>query len=278
VREAARLLETTDAQVSQVLYTWLRASRHDDAAVAAMKELLRSAYQPVTPLFLDTMAALEASQRFPVPANPTADPDARRREARTSVVERLRGELAGVIDQKQGSAKAVSIKALLDNMAPDTVPARLRSEIAALFLDLPVAQQSELLHSQWKKIAGPEMIPALRQIYDTTPQTIYQAPSIAATAVERLYELDPPQTRILLLDEISRRAPRLPFHTLAMLPDATLPAMDQILLEHLEHNGREAEELIERYATSHMFYSKRDAMMRARTASNVIAGSGNNAA
>ena len=35
--------------------------------------------------------------------------------------------------------------------------------------------------------------------------------AIAATAVERLYELDPGQTRSLLIDEMSRPVPRLPY-------------------------------------------------------------------
>jgi hypothetical protein len=275
VHEAGRLLGIMDVQVSQILQTWLLASQHRDEAVAAMKELLRAPNQPVTPVFLDTLAAFEAWQRVPRPANPAADSDARRRyEARASIAEQLRGELAGVIDKKQDSAKAISIKTLLDNMAPETVPAGLRSEMATLFPELPAGQQSELLDSQWKKIAGPEMVPALRRIYDTAPQTSYPPPPLLAIAVERLYELDPNRTRMLLLDEMSRPVPRLPFRTLAMLPDATLPALDQLLLGHLKDNG-EAEPLIARYATAQIlegvktFYSKRDAAMRARTSANV---------
>jgi len=273
VREAGRLLGTTDAQVSQMLQTWLPASQHRDEAVAAMKELLRNANQPVTPVFLDTLATLESWLRIPPTANPASDADARRRyETRARIAERLRGELAGAIEGKRDRAKAISIKTLLDNMPPGTVPARLRSEIAGLFSELPAGLQSELLHSQWKEIAGPEMIPVLRRIYDAAPQTIHPSPPLVAAAVERLYELDPHQTRTLLLDEMNRPFPRLPFRTLALLPDATLPAMDQILLEHLEHDGgREAEELIARYATSGIlegvkrFHAKRDAAMRART-------------
>jgi hypothetical protein len=273
VREAASLLGTMDVQVGQILRTWLLSTQRRDAAVTAMRELLRSVTQPVTPSFVDTLAVLESWQRFPPPANPVADPDAKRRyEMRTNVGERLRGDLAGVIEQKRDSAKAISIKTLLDNMSPEAVPAKMRSEIAALSPELPTGQQSELLNSQWKKIAGPEMIPALRRIYASAPQAPYPEPPLLARAVERLYELDPNQTRRLILDEMSRLAPRLPLRTLAILPDATLPAIDQILLGHLEHDdGRPAEELIARYATPHilagvkMFYAKRDR----ETSSNV---------
>lgn len=186
----------------------------------------------------------------------------------------MRGDLAALIERKQGSAKAISIKTLLDNLTPGTVPVKLRAEIAGLFSELTPAQQSDLLNSQWKKIAGPEMIPALRQIYEKAPQTDSPWPPLVANAVEHLYELDPDRTRTLLLEEMSRPSPRLPYGTLALLPDATLPAMDRILLEHLEHNLG-IEELIARYATSGIlepvktFYAKRDAEMRGRTSANV---------
>ncbi|HVW84978.1 MAG TPA: hypothetical protein VHB50_09865, partial [Bryobacteraceae bacterium] len=251
VFEATRLLGTADVQVGQILQTWLQATRSRDVAVAAMKQLLRSADQPVTPAFLDTLATLESWRRIP-PANPPSVPESRRRyEIRAAIAEQLRIDLAAAIDRKHGAARAISMKTLLDNMPPEVVPARLRSEIAALFAELPAAQQSELLNGQWNKIAGPGMIPALRRIYDSVPGTNEWAPAIVATAVERLYELDPGPTRQLLLDELSRPRPRLPFRTLAILPDATLPGIDKTLLEHLERErGGEAEELIARYATS----------------------------
>ena len=275
VREAGRLLGTADVQVSQILQAGLQTSGRRDEAVAAMKQLLRSPAQAVTPVFLETLAALEAWQRIPRPQNPGSDPDAQRRyETRADIAGQLRTELAGVVEQKRDGAKAISMKTLLDNMPPEAAPATLRSEIAHLFLELPSGQQSELLGSQWEKIAGPEMIPVLQRIYDAAPETAGPARPIVAAAVERLYELDPVQGRALLLDEMRRPVPRLPFGTLAILPDATLPEMDQLLAEHLEHNVG-TEELIARYATPGIlervkaFYAKRDAMMRARTSANV---------
>ncbi len=274
VRDAARLLGTADVQVSQILQAGIWASRHLDVAIAAMKELMRSPDQAVTPVFLETLAALEARQRVPQSQNPGRDPDAQQRyDAHAVMADQLRSELGGVVEQKRDRAKAISLKTLLDS-APESAAAVSRSEIAHLFLELPSGQQSELLGSQWKQIAGPEMIPVLRQIYDAALETTGPTPPLVATAVERLYELDPVQGRVMLLDEIRRPVPRLPFSTLAMLPDATLPEIDHLLVEHLESNVG-SEELIARYATSGVLdkvkalYAKQDAMMRARTSSNV---------
>lgn len=276
VRVAARLLGTMDVQVAQILRTWLLATGRRNDAVTAMKDLLLSPEQPVTPEFLDTLAELESWQRYPPAADPAADPDRKRRyELRETIGESLRGELAGAIEPKRRQARAVSIKTLIDNMPEGAVPAALRSQVAVLFLELPLGKQSELLGYQWKKIAGSEMVPVLRKIYDDAPQSVYQEPPLVALALERLYELDPGGARTLILDEIGRPYPRLPYRTLALLPDATLPDLDPALLKNLKDGGRPVEEMISRYATPAIFegvkafYLKRDAEMRARTSANV---------
>jgi len=251
VREMARWLGIADIQTAQVLQDGLRSSQHGPEAIAAMKELLRSPSEPVPPIFLRTLAALDKAGKNPQSA------------------------LAEVVEQKQGAAKAISIKTLLDNMSAEMVPPKLRSEIAALFPELPTSQQSELLNYQWKKIESPEMVPVLRKIYETGPQTRYPEDPLLASAVERLYELDTNRTRTLLLEEMKRPDPRLPYRTVAMLPDAMLPELDAALLDHLQHNGgRPAEELIARYSTKSIlgpvkdFYAKRDTEMRSRITTN----------
>ena len=251
VREMARWLGTADIQTAQVLQDGLLSSQRPSEAIAAMKGFLSSPSEPVSPISLRTLAALDKTGKEPQSA------------------------LAEVVEQKRGAAKAISIKTLLDNMTAESVPVKLRSEIATLFPELPASQQSELLNYQWKKIEGPEMTPVLRQIYEAAPQARYPENPLLASVVERLYELDTSRTRTLLLDEMKRFEQRLPYRTLAMLPDATLPELDATLLDHLQHNGgRPAEELIARYSTRSIldpvknFYAKRDTEMKSRVTTN----------
>ena len=98
VREMVRLLGTADIQTAQVMQDGLRSSQHGPEAIAAMKELLRSPSEPVPPIFLRTLAALDKARKEPESA------------------------LAEVVDQKQGAAKAISIKTLLDSMSAESVP------------------------------------------------------------------------------------------------------------------------------------------------------------
>jgi HEAT repeat protein len=245
----------------------LRGSAHQSAAIAAMNQLLRLPDQAVAQAFIQTLASMESAQQFPFPGDrDAADPDAgRRREASDARGRQLRGELGGVVERKLGEAKAVSLDTVVSGMRFDSVKDNLRAELASVFMDLPWRRQNQLLNGQWKNIAGPAMIPVLRQIYENPQQTTFQ--SLAPVAVQRLYELDPARTRTLILDDMKRDPPRLPFETLAILPDATLPEMDPVLLDHLEHNT--GTDLIARYATADIldgvktWHAKRDATMRA---------------
>jgi hypothetical protein len=237
VREAARLLGALDEQTAQPLQLALQGSAHQDVAIAAMKQLLRSPDQPVTSQFLQTLASLEATQKV---RHDAADPGAPFQELRT--------ELGSVVERKRGDARAISLKTLLDGARPEAVSANMRAEIAGLFSDLPFQQQKELLTSQWKRIAGPAMIPVLLRIYENAPAVPGLQQSLAPEAVQRLYELDPVRARTLIIDEMKLDQSRLRDEALAILPDATLPDLDPVLLDHLQRNGR-SQQLIARYAT-----------------------------
>jgi hypothetical protein len=250
VSEAARLLGALDDQTGRPLQLALRGSRHQDAAIAAMNELLRSPDEPVRPRFIQTLALLESLKQFPMPADPgAADPDGRRRaDAAGAKGQQLQTELASVVERKRGEAKAISFDTPLSGTRFDAITANMRAEVANVFMDLPWREQSDLLGGQWKKIAGPAMIPVLRELYENPPKAPPQQ-SLVPAAVERLYELDRERTHTLILDDIKRDTPRLPYATLALLEDATLPDIDQVLLDKEEHNRAEADDLLARYAT-----------------------------
>ena len=265
VRAAARLVGTLDEQTARLLLDALRGSNHQDVAIAAMKQLLRLPDQAVSPSFIQALASMESGD--PGDGNPYGR---RRNDPVLDTEQQLRSELASVIGRKRGAAKAVSLNTLFTSVGFDSITEDWRAQLASVFLDLPYRQQNDLLGWQWKRIAGPAMIPVLRQVYENPPNGRFQP--LASAAVERLYELDPARTRTLILDDMKRDKPGLPFATLAILDDATLPEMDEVLLDHLQRDTGLVE-LIARYATANIlggvkeWYVKRDATMRARRSS-----------
>ena len=262
IRESARLLDGSDVQVEQLLRLGLMASTQRPLAIGTMEGLVTDPAQPVTAFFLETLAQAKAWSELPA-----ADPPA--------IVDQLRGRLAGALEKKTGRAKAISLRTLLAAAKPTEVSAAQRAEIAGLFFNLPDDLQNELLGWQWNRISGPAMLPVLRKIYDSAEGPGHLARGLAPSALARLYELDPELGRRLILAEMARPIPRFDASALSLLPDATLPAMEDTWMANLELGPgqvarREVEELIQRYATGRIvdrvkaFYARVDAETRAR--------------
>jgi hypothetical protein len=256
VRESARLLDGNDVQVEQFLRLGLMASSQRAPAIETMEGLLADPSQPIAPIFLETLARLQAS-----------------------TVAELRTRLAAALERKEGGAKAVSLETLIQTAdSPASISASQRTAMAGIFFELPADRQGAVLSSEWNRVSGPAMMPVLRKIYDAVPESRNPPPaqaSMGASAVERLYELDPAQGRALILAEMARPFPRFPFATLSLLPDTTLPEMDEKWMANLElERGqaarREVEELVARYGTGAIlgrtkaFYARVDAESRAR--------------
>ena len=266
LREAARLLGTVDAQAIRPLQTALRGSEHQAEAIAAMKELVRLPDEAVSPAFIQTLALMEAAQQFPFPRDSNAvDSDARKRyDASSAMEQQLNSELANAISRKRGAAKAISLETVISGLRFESITENQRAELAAVFQELPWQHQSALLSGQWKRIASPAMIPVLRRVYENPTNR-----GLQSLAVRRAYELDPARTRTLILDDMKHDTPELPYETLAILDDATLPEMDSVLLDHLQR-GTGLIELIARYATANIlggvkeWYATHDAALRAR--------------
>ena len=284
IGESGRLLDGTDVQVDQLLLMGLMASSRRPLVIETMEQSMAGPAQPVSWAFLETLARLKAWTEVPMgayPADAARQPAwreaiERRYQRQTAIEKELRSRMAAALERKQGSAKALSLRTLLEAAAPDSIAASQRAEMAGLFFDLPPDLQSELLGYQWNRISGPAMIPVLRKIVGAVPDTIHPVSGPAAFALNRLYELDPAEGRGLILAEIARPFPRFGTSTLSLLPDATLPDMDEKLLANLElspgrADQRTVEELIARYATAGIldrvkaFYARADAGTRART-------------
>jgi hypothetical protein len=223
VRASARLLDGSDVQAEQILRLGLFASSRRPLVVQTMRQLLDDPAHPVAQLFLNTLASLE-----------NAKPES------------LRPQLADALGRKQGAAKAASLRTLIRAAeTADSVPASQRTAMAAAFPDLPAEEQAAVLGYEWSRIASPAMLPVVRKIVDTG------SGPVAASALARLYELDPAQGRTLILADMARSSPRFPLSTLSLLPDATLPDLDAAWLSNLPRESPHAiEELVARYATA----------------------------
>ena len=173
-------------------------------------------------------------------------------------------ELLGALDSKLNGPRALCLKAIFDSpylgrptllKSNDAALVRkLRKEIAAVFTELPVSDQSMLLYGRWQNIASPAMIPVLKRLYANPPSGWNE--QFTTFVLNDLYQLDPAEGRDLILAEMKRPHPRLDLRFVRLLSDKEIPELDNPLAENLEAgNGDEDTilQLIGRYATPAIF-------------------------
>lgn len=225
------------------------------AVVQAMEAGLRAPDQQVTGTYLRTLSTLSVYLQHPefrpAQTRETKGRLAMRGELSTradlvAAAMSLYGDmLAAAMPDKTGRARAITL-AEAHASSPDRSAAS-RDQLAAAFLDLPRERQVHLLEYQWRPLAGPAMLPALRRLVGAMPT---DAPSAPDLALRRLAELAPDEARPLMLREIGRPRRGATLKTLGSLPDAELPELDEALAANFEASLTEIHAaLVQRYAS-----------------------------
>jgi hypothetical protein len=233
------------------------------AVVLMMEEGLRAPDRPITRSYLRTQATLSVYLQNPE-LRPAATRETKGRliaggdlskrpdliDAAVTVYSEM---LAAAMLDKTDRARAITLAeglGLPGGPSPATAaasPSRIADQLAAAFLDLPAERQATLLGLQWRTVAGPAMIPALRRVVDAPSSN---EPSVPDLALRRLAQLAPEEARPLILREIQHPRRGATLKTLGSLPDAELPELDDVLASNFEASNSEINAaLVQRYAT-----------------------------
>ncbi len=237
-------------------YLGVLGSPYRGRLLGLMERRLTAPDQPVWERYLDTLAQLSelvasGGTMPPYPNDAAAqklwqDESKRRAEGsdrrRRQYAERLMASLSA----KQPEARAVSLDTLLSlglrgGPQPSWLPT-VAASLAGDFRRLPVTTQMTLLDYRWDVLKSPAMLPVLRELVANPPRAAIDPP-IQSVALRRLYELSPGEARQIILEQIRRPTKNLPFATMAMLPDASLPELNSVLADRFDPL------LILRYAT-----------------------------
>ena len=235
----------------------LFSAANREAVVRAMEAGLRAADQPVTGSYLRTLSKLSVYLQHPElrPAQTretkgrlTAGDESSRRDDLIAVAMSAYGDmLTAAMPDKTDRARALTLADASAPRQPSAGSATSRDQLAAAFLALPVERQRQLLEYQWRTVAGPAMLPALRALAGAPPT---DAPSAADLALRRLAQLAPDEARPLMLREIQTPRRGATLKTLGSLPDAELPALDDVLAANFDADSSEINAaLVQRYAT-----------------------------
>jgi hypothetical protein len=248
--------------------------------IREMEAQMTAPDHPVTGRFIRTLVSLTylAQYRSPMLPYPAGNEEKmkewqaemqKRRSALQEITSNYSQQLSMIVSRKEKSALAVSLETILEFEAGTPSEKRTPASVArveqiaaalpAVFLDLPSDRQYTLLTIFWKRLASPAILPALRELIARPPSPGEGTFSdVRGLALQRLFELAPEEGRAAILSEIQRTPLRIRPQVLSILPDETLPELDEILSERLARHDPESQfdvvadysVLIARYGTS----------------------------
>jgi hypothetical protein len=261
----------------------LIGSAHRAFVLEEMQRGLEAPDQIVSGAYLRTLSGVAASLRLlqkEQALSPAERPDDERRlsiqrrissmEFRPLYTNRLLLALAG----KRGKARAIAMYTLMETLwnnktslagfgrrgesGPEIIK-KLAPEIIAVFDDLSINIQTDLLSDLWKPLAGQAMLPVIRRILNDEPANDMSQKSkeLRGLALRRLYQLAPDEGRQRIIEELVRSPLRIEYTGLDILPDETLPKLERTLVKNFKKALSGGTEdayplglLIERYATA----------------------------
>jgi hypothetical protein len=173
----------------------------------------------------------------------------------THTRELMKAEMQSVVlalSHKAGRARALTLNGLLTNGGDDAAIApMIRQALITAWKDLPGETQQELIQYRWPLIAGPEMLPILRDIVVGPPAPNHTTPAMVRNAaLFHIHEIDPATGRTLILRDLQnvKAQPSLEIVKLLPVEDIAIvlgPAVERIS----QSNARDLDyELLDHYA------------------------------
>ena len=221
-------------------YLGVVGSPHRAIAVRELERLLEAPDTPISAELLGNLSTFAFYERLTDPMPRWQEGDAEATKVFQAEVERRRAlyaeinaaytkRLAAALATKTAAARPVTLQTLFSALRDEVDPA-LRGALIASFGELPAESQRSLLLSSWGRLAGPEMLPVLRRVYDSLPDADVETRGVV---LSRLIELSPEEGRVRVLAELRRPALRIRVSAAAGLPDESLPELDELLSARL---------------------------------------------
>ncbi len=169
---------------------------------------------------------------------------------------------ADAVPTKTDAARPMTLHTLLESAWLDpsvgqdsAVQARLpmlSHQMALDFDHLPPLPQQYLLDSDWGDFHTSALLPSLNRLWAQAIVPQNNDYTVNDLILRRIYELSPDAGRRLILQEMTAPNPRASADALEILPDATLPGLDDTLAAHLAANQNVDVtcQLVARYATA----------------------------
>lgn len=254
-RESVQQLRHGDSLLNHSCFFGIIASPEPAAAREALVQALADPDFPITDTFLNVLNSVEETAE-------TGESKWKEKE------QKAMAKAVEALPNKRDAAAGVTLNTIVDAawsrigvspLSPDT-ERKLIKQLISIFDQLSIEQQVGLLDYRWNHIKDPALLPVLKKLLEVdlenvSPENSFDAGRIPGLALARWFELDPASARPVVLQEITRPLPRFGAGELGLLPEETLPVLDQALADNFTALADDSwamhnlASLIARYAT-----------------------------
>jgi hypothetical protein len=186
-------------------------------AISDMQHEINDPDHPITQDFLHTLTKLQinADPTWDPPPFDPAHPDAsqeywRKRQAHErELMQAAVTAATAALPLKTGRARALTVQALGESsdLLTTATASQMRKQLIAAWSELPEKTKLELIQYRWPLIAGPEMLPVLKEFVSGPAPPFRTEPATARdAALKHIFDLNPDEGRALILRDL--RDPR----------------------------------------------------------------------
>jgi hypothetical protein len=195
----------------------LFGSSYRAEAIAAMQREISDPDHPMTQDFLHALTRLQINAD-PAWEPPTYDPAhpkvsqeywQKRQAHERDLMQAAVSATAAALPQKTGRARALTVQTLTESsdLLSTATASQMRKQLIAVWAELPERTKLELIQYRWPLIAGPEMLPILKEFVSGPTPPFRTEPAMARdAALKHIFELSPDEGRALILRDL--RDPR----------------------------------------------------------------------
>ena len=187
-------------------------------AIVAMQREINSPDHPITQDFLHTLTKLQinADTSWDPPAYDSSHPELseeywhKRQAHERELMQAAIAPTVAALPQKTGRARALTVQALAESsdLLNASIASQIRKQLIAAWGDLPEKTKQELIQYRWPLIAGPDVLPILREFVSRPAPPFRTMDAMARdAAIQHIYELDAAEGRSLILRDL--RDPRV---------------------------------------------------------------------
>jgi hypothetical protein len=232
VHELVQQLRHGDSLLNHSCFFGIIASPEPAAAREALAQALADPDFPITETFLNVLNSVEETAE-------TGESKWKEKE------QKAMAKAVAALPNKRNAAARVTLDTILNTawsrlgvrLLPPETERKLIKQLISMFDQLSIEEQARSLDYRWDHIKDPALLPVLKRLVEVdlennSPENSFDAGRIPGLALARWFELDPASARPVVLQEITRPLPRFGAGGLGLLPEETLPELDQVLADH----------------------------------------------